>query len=214
MHDHDKPGRAQDPVEEASGQSFPASDPPAWTAARAGKPEGQAGREARHTEDKSPPRHCEVIGLLRSDSEAKQAADALLASGFNLVDIGPPRRHGDLGAGIGAPVSANEASSIGLCAGLGALAAGAFAALFLPRSARHVMVAAAGGAVGAASAHAVARMRQARAAEPGWPPNAVLLRVRLKSPDDQKRALAILDAQGACKLQVSWRNEFDATSQK
>jgi hypothetical protein len=143
-----------------------------------------------------------VIGLFRSSAEAQPAADALLAAGFNLVDIGPPRRQGDLGAGIGAP--ARERSSLGLRAALGALAAGAVAALLMPRGIRNVLAAAAGGAVGAASAHAVARMTRTAAPESDWPPNGVLLCVKLRTPDDQKRAFAILEAQGACKLHASW----------
>ncbi len=206
MHDHEKPGRAQDRVEEAGGESFPASDPPAWTAARAGKPEPQAGKEARRAEDASAPQHCELTGLFRSAAAARPAADALLNAGFNLVDLGPPQRHGDLGAGIGA--RAGSRGSLGVCAALGALAAGAVAALLLPRGTRNVMLAAAGGAVGAASAHAGAAMMERRRADPTWPPHAVLLRVKLKSPADQKRALAILEAQGACKLHVSWPQQF------
>jgi hypothetical protein len=176
-------------------------DPPAWTAARAGKPEGRVSKAARRAEDASPPLRCEMIGLFHSESEAQSAADALLTSGFNLVDIGPPQRHGDLGAGIGA--RAGQARPIGIYAAFGALAAGAVASLFLPRGARNVIVAAAGGAIGAASAYAMAPMMQRHTAGPAWPPGAVLLRVGLKSPADQTRALAILEAQGACKLHVS-----------
>lgn len=43
MRERENSGRTQDPVEEAGGGSFPASDPPAWTVARAGKPEARAG---------------------------------------------------------------------------------------------------------------------------------------------------------------------------
>ncbi len=200
MQERDKHGHQQDPVAEAGGDSFPASDPPAWTSTRAGKPEGRANKEARRAEDTSPPQHCEVIGLFRSESEAQSAADALLTSGFNVVDIGPPQRHGDLGAGIGA--RAGQARPTGFCAAIGALAAGAAASLFLPKSARNVIVAAAGGAIGAASAHAMAQMMRRRAAGPAWRPGAALLRVGLSSPADQTRALAILEAQGACELHV------------
>jgi hypothetical protein len=47
-------------------------------------------------------------------------------------------------------------------------------------------------------------MTRTAAPETDWPPNGVLLRVKLRTPDDQKRACAILEAQGACKLHVSW----------
>jgi hypothetical protein len=197
-------GRVKDRVEEAGGQSFPASDPPAWTAARAGKPETAAAREARRGDD-PPPTICEAVGLFRSEAEAAAAADALLASGFNLVDTGPPRRRGNLGAGIGTRAAAERARSMGIYAALGALAAGTVAALFAPRAARHVVAAAAGGAIGAASAHAAAAFAQRNDGEADWPPRGVLLRVKLKTQEDQKRAFALLEGRGACKLQLSWR---------
>src|SRR5688572_19009982 len=117
MHANDKPGSAgtKDPVEQAVADSFPASDPPAWTAARAGKPEPQAGKDARKLDEQSPPRHCEALGLFASEVGAQAAAAALLAAGFNAVDIGPPRRQGNLEAGIGA---APKNDSLGLYAAL------------------------------------------------------------------------------------------------
>jgi hypothetical protein len=207
MHDDEKKtGREADRVEEASGESFPASDPPAWTAARAGKPEHPDARDQRRDADALPPVFCEAVGLFRTEAEAQAAADALLASGFNLVDTGPPRRHGNLAAGIGARAAADRARSMGVYAALGALAAGTVAALFAPRGARYVAAAAAGGAIGAASAHAAAAFAQRNASESDWPPGGVLLRVKLKTPDDQRRAFAILEGQRACKLHVSWQH--------
>jgi hypothetical protein len=200
----DKPGRAQDPVEEAAAQSFPASDSPAWTATRAGEPEQPADKEARRAAELAARRDGEAIGLFRSDLEAQPAADALLASGFNSVDLGPPRARGNLVAGVGERAPAANASSLGLCAALGALTAGAVAALLMPRGSRYVLAAAAGGAVGAASAHAAARATRNSAVAPGWPPNGVLVRVRFKTADEQKRALSVLEAHGAAKLHVSW----------
>lgn len=210
MHDPDETGRAgssdrtSDPVEKAVEASFPASDPPAWTAARAGKPESARAKSARKDDQPSPPEHCEALGLFASVAGAQAAAEALLASGFNLVDIGPPRWYGNLGAGIGGPVPVNKAESVGACAALGALAAGAVAALFGPRSARGLFAMAAGGAVGALSAHTAARLAQKRVTEQGWPEGGVVLCVRLKSPQDQERALSIIERQGAQKLHVSW----------
>lgn len=205
MSEHEKRGRPKDPVDEAGGGSFPASDPPAWTATRSGTPEGEASKAARRNEDSAPPRHCEVIGLFRSPSAAHPAADALLSAGFNRVDMGPPLRFGDLAAGIGA--GSGQAKSIGIFAAFGAVAAAAVAALVLPRGARNLIMAAAGGAIGAASSHA-ARLALPRAADPTWPRNAVLLCVKLKSPADQPRAFEILESQGACKLHVNWAQQF------
>jgi hypothetical protein len=202
----EKPGRAQDPVEEAAAQSFPASDPPAWTATRAGEPEQPADKEARRAAELAARRDCEAAGFFRSDSEAQRAADALLGCGFNSVDIGPPRARGNLAGGVGERTLSANASSLGLCAALGALAAGAVAALLLPRGMRHVLAAAAGGAVGAASVY-VAQATRNSAAAPGWPPNGVLVRVRFKTTDEQQRALSILEAQGAAKLHVGWARE-------
>ncbi|MBL8664030.1 MAG: hypothetical protein JNM29_14440 [Candidatus Odyssella sp.] len=64
-------------------------------------------------------------------------------------------------------------------------------------------MAAAGGAVGAASAQA-ARLTLPRAAAPAWPRDAALLCVKLKSPDDLPRAFEILEMEGACQAHVDW----------
>ncbi len=205
MSEHNKTGRAKDPVDEAGGGSFPASDPPAWTATRSGKPEDQASKEARRNEDTAPPNHCEVIGLFRSPAAAQPAAAALLSAGFNRVDIGPPLRAGDLAAGLGARTG--QLKSIGMFAAFGAAVAASVAALVLPRNARNVIMAAAGGAVGAASTHA-ARLARPRVQDPAWPRNAVLLCVKLKSPADRQRAFEILESQGACKLHVNLAQRF------
>ncbi|MBL8665781.1 MAG: hypothetical protein JNM29_23295 [Candidatus Odyssella sp.] len=193
MHERENSGRTRDPVEEAGGGSFPASDPPAWTVARAGKPEARAGKRARRAGGRSLPSHCAVIGLFRSPSAAQAAAAALLGAGFNRVDIGPPLRFGELGGGIGA--RADRASAIGVLAAFGAIAAAGVAALVVPRRARYLLLAAAGGAVGAASAQA-ARLTLPRAA--------ALLFVKLKSPDDLPRAFEILEMEGACQAHVDW----------
>lgn len=133
MHEREISGRTRDPVEEAGGGSFPASDPPAWTVARAGKPEARAGKRARRAGGRSLPGHCAVIGLFRSPSAAQAAAAALLGAGFNRVDIGPPLRFGEIGGGIGA--RADRASAIGVLAAFGAIAAAGVAALVVPRRA-------------------------------------------------------------------------------
>jgi hypothetical protein len=202
MNNDDETGRAgnKDPVEEAADGSFPASDPPAWTATRSGKPESPAAKDARKLGEQSPPEHCEAVGLFASETAARAGADALLAAGFNMVDLGPPRRHGSLEAGIGG--AADKDGSLGLCAALGALAGGALAALFAPRGTRYLIAAAAGGAAGAVSARAAASLAQKRGT--GWPQNGWLLRVKLKSPKDQENALAIIEGQGAQKMHVSW----------
>lgn len=203
MHADENRGRTPDPVDEASGGSFPASDPPAWTAARSGRPARQGTSEARLADAGPSYGHCDVVGLFRSNAEAAPAADALLSSGFNLVDIGPPRRHGNLDAGIGRPLSTR--GSVALNAALGAVAATAIAALLMPRGTRHVAAAAIGGTVGAISSRAAARVIQQRDEARDWPPNAALLRVHVKSQDDEKRALAILEVHGACKVHMNWQ---------
>lgn len=209
MQDDEKPAlspdrssrRSKDPVEEAAAQSFPASDPPAWTAARAGKP--RLPGEVRGGAETKPPLHCEAIGLFRGEAAAQAAADALLASGFNRVDIGPPRLPGDLGAGLGAKIPPTTLRAVGFSALLGALMAGTAAALVAPRGVRHVVAAAAGGAVGALSAH-TATLFAGRSVPGDWPKSATLLRVRLKTPADQKRALEIIEGQGAVRADLNW----------
>ena len=77
----------------------------------------------------------------------------------------------------------------------------------MPRNARHLaLVAAAGGAIGAVSAKAAEHLEGKPNAGPEWPRDGFLLRVKLKSPEDQKRALAVIEGQGARKLHVSWRH--------
>jgi len=208
MQDDDtKPGRpaaAKDPVDEASGGSFPASDPPPWTATRAGEPESAEDKAARAAAERTPPLRCEAIALFASEASAQAAADALLCSGFNLVEIGPPHTPGNLAAGIGARLTAERAQALGRYAALGALTAGAVAALLMPRGARFLLAAAAGGAVGAIAARTAGHVAERRGIEPGWPRTGMLLRVKLTTAEDRKRALAIIEDLGALKIHMSW----------
>jgi hypothetical protein len=49
------------------------------------------------------------------------------------------------------------------------------------------------------------RLGESEPTPPDWPRNGVLLRVKIRSADDQKRALAVIEVRGARMLDTSWR---------
>ena len=191
--------------------SFPASDPPAWTATRAGPPEGGAERSARQAGAKAPPPRCEAIAAFAAERQAQVAADALLAAGFNAAEIKPSRASATLAAELGLPRSVGRGAVIGVCAAIGGVAAAIAAALIARPSsrstarARAVSVAAGGVFGGLAGAIAAPRVCPDIAdLTDGRGGDAWLLCFELKSADDERRALLALQENGARMLQVRW----------
>ncbi|MCW5771154.1 MAG: hypothetical protein KIT16_05915 [Rhodospirillaceae bacterium] len=188
-------------VTEADTDSFPASDPPAWTAARSGGPEPNEQKAARHAESgNGRERRCEAIALFAQKADADRAADALLTAGFAQVDVGPPRCHGDLSKGIGTPDEPGRDPLA--CAAAGAVALGLVAALIGGRRGTALALAGTGGL---AAAIAAPSRRRKVAAGAEWPEaGACLLRVRVDSAEDERRALLVAQSHGARAIHVRW----------
>lgn len=205
MQDAKQSPRAQSrKVEEADAESFPASDPPAWTATRTGGPEGDAAKSARKEDGGGGGEaRCEAIALYGCKDDAQRAADALLKAGFASVEIGPPRRAGVLSAGIG-PVRhrSSAAPEPLLSAALGALAGGVIGVLGGAGSGRMLTLLGAGGVVGALAA----RRGSDGAAGMDWPrAGACLVRVKIESAEDERRILLVAERSGARGLHLRWR---------
>jgi len=200
-------GPKSDTVEQANDDSFPASDPPAWNSARAGRPEGSAQKEARRDDGRPSAPRCEAIALFVGEAQAHAAADELLAAGLASADVGPPRQYGNLAAGLGAASRGDHDALTVLCGAVGAAAAVIGGALAGRRPS--LFAAGAGALLGAiAGCGAAPGMKRRGAATDGWPSEgACLLRVEVKSAEDERRVLLTAEKHGARSLRLQWNRD-------